>query len=155
MLSPALLITPSHSTHFLPFSSQGQNQLLLTELERQQTAYNDVEDKKSAVVDIIEDAYFRKQMNLEHILLLRKRAQRFGEAAEGKLVVSDVQAEKAEAEWTRNKENFDQIKVMNYTHRALRPCLGFFLVVILILRLPFSECCGSTQGGEPQIRQVV
>jgi septal ring factor EnvC (AmiA/AmiB activator) len=96
------------------------NNKLYKELEEQQKVYSEIEDAKYQLSESINDGYFRKQMNLEQVLMYRKRKQRYQECIEGKLKINGTE-ERLESELLRCDEKFQKIKDVIGQLRAEAP----------------------------------
>jgi len=106
------------------------NRKLLEELEGQQRIYGEIEDKKYQLTEGINDCYFRKQMNLEHVLMYRKRGQRYQECLEGKMKIKATE-ERLETELLKSDEKFQKIKDIIGGLREEHPKFDRFLTRLL------------------------
>lgn len=110
---------------------EDQNTALLAELEGQQDIYSATEDRRATITENINDVYFSKQVNLERMLMLRKRTQRYQEAVEQSTELPEhrtLQEDlvRADDKFIRIRDAITKLQADNPKHAgALRRLLSF------------------------------
>ena len=92
-------------------NQENQSQILLDELQRQQQIYSQAEDARNALREALDDAFFVKQVNFEHIMVAQRKAKLYEDAANNRLRVG-VPKEKLTEELDRQQQMYDNVRVL-------------------------------------------